>query len=100
MPYAYSKGSNQQRLFMHMNKNIGEYRNLSDLPLITTLHYFGIREEAIEKDNHGKSYFNFWITKEVDELTRKFYAGQLLVDPAAFALHLRATKNQIYRQGL
>jgi len=75
-----------------------EYKNFSDLPLIAVLHYFGIREESIGRDEQGKTHFNFWVTKEVDELIKKFYAGQLVVDPAAFSLHLKATKNQIYGQ--
>lgn len=77
---------------------VPEYKNFSDLPLIATLHYFGIREESVVQGEHGKSHFNFWITKEIDALIKKFYAGQLVVDPAAFALHLKAVKNQIYGQ--
>ena len=84
---------------MNMEKEIlPEYKNFSDLPLIAALHYFGIREESIERDEQGKTYFNFFVTKETNELTTKFYAGQLVVDPAAFSLHLKAVKNQIYGQ--
>ena len=79
--------------------NLPEYKNINDLPLIAALHYFGSREESIKRDDTGKSYFVFWVTKEVDEMRKKFYAGQLVVDPAAFALHLKAVKNQIYGQG-
>lgn len=79
-------------------ENLPEYKNFSDLSLITTLRYFGIREESIGRDEQGKTYFNFFINKETEETIKKYYSGKLVVEPQAFFLHLKAVKGRIYSQ--
>lgn len=83
-----------------MEKPTTEYKYLNDLTLVAVLHYFGIREDSLNRDVSGKTYFNFCATRELSDLIKDFYAGQLKVDPATFALHLKSAKNQIYRQGI
>lgn len=75
-----------------------KYINLSDLSLIAALRYFGVRENAVDRNNPSKICFVFEKTGSVNELIRKFYAQELAVEPQVYFLHLKSVKNRIYSQ--
>ena len=76
-----------------------KYVNLNDLSLVATLRYFKINEENVDRSS-DRVYFIFWATEDVNEIIKKYYAGELMVEPSAFSLHLKAVKGRIYSQGI
>jgi len=81
-------------------EKLSEYVNLNDLSLIATLRYFAITEESVDRSNLGRVVFVFCVIEEVNKIIKQYYAGELLVEPSAFSLHLKAVKGRIYSQGV
>lgn len=69
----------------------------SDLSLVSTLFYFGVRIEAIDKSEPSRAKFIFSRSKELDALVQGFWSKSLQIEPSAYFSSLREVKTRLYQ---
>ena len=82
-----------------MKKYLGEndFFESSDLSLVSTLYYFGVAIEAIDRSDPSRAKFVFPRSKELDTLVQSFWAKALQVEPQGWFSSLREIKTRLYQ---
>jgi len=68
------------------------------LPLITTLAYFDCPIIGINRNDPRHAYFEFPETSQLKDITSKFWAGLLQVEPKRYFSTLKEIKSRLYER--
>ena len=69
----------------------------SDLSLVSTLYYFGVSIEAVDKTDPSRAKFVFTRNKELDALIEGFWSKSLQIEPQGYFNSLREIKTRLYK---
>lgn len=76
-----------------------ELYKTSDLSLAVTLSLF-FPILGIEKMNPNRAYFLFEHTDELQNTTKKYWNGELKIEPKSYSIQLRQLRTRVYEESL
>jgi hypothetical protein len=77
-------------------------KKFSDKNLVAYLLAKEFKESALPELDHGRVFFSFDYTPELEQETLNFYGGHSLVDAQAYAYHMRRlaiTASEMHKGG-
>lgn len=81
---------------MNIDKNNNPRFVTDYFPLVCTLIYHDFPIIAVNRDNPKHSYFEFVETRELKDISERFWAGTLRVEPKKFYNTTKEIKSRLY----